>query len=158
MVKILFAALLLVPLVAAQTVKNPKLSAADLTTAKAEAEASGGSDAELVYANRLDAVEKGKFDSLAVFYLKPQAGGPQYFGVIVTDAGAKYPLKADKSGQVLPTGDRFLHIGLKYEEGKAPLLRVMGAGHDQQHNFDFRFSGTEFTVVDRSQVPLPSPN
>ncbi len=157
MAKILCAILLLVPLVAAQTVKNPKLSAADLSAAKAEAEAVGG-DAELVYANRLDALEKGKFDSLAVFYLKPQAGGPLYFGVIVTDAGAKYPLKADKSGQVLPTGDRFLRMGLKYEEGKAPLLRVMGAGHDQQHNFDFRFSGTEFQVVDRSQAPLPSPH
>jgi len=157
MAKILCAILLLVPLVAAQTVKNPKLSAADLSAAKAEAEAGGG-DTELVYANRLDALEKGKFDSLAVFYLKPQAGGPLYFGVIVTDAGAKYPLKADKTGQVLPTGDRFLRMGLKYEEGKAPLLRVMGAGHDQQHNFDFRFSGTEFQVVDRSQVPLPSPH
>ena len=148
------AALLFAALLTSQTVKNPKLSAADLAAAKAETESAGGSDAELVYANRLDALEKGKFDSLALYYLKPKAGGPVYFGEIVTDGGAKYPLKVDKSGQVLPTGDRFLRMGLKYEEGKAPLLRVMGAGTQQQHNFDFRFSGTEFTLVDRSQVPL----
>ena len=150
------AVLLLAAVLTSQTVKNPKLSAADLTTAKAEVEAAGGNDAELVYANRLDALEKGKFDSLAIFYLKPKAGGPLYYGLIATDAGSKYPLKLDKSGQVLPVGDRFLRMGLKYEEGKAPLLRVMGTGREQQHNFDFRFSGTEFTVVDRSQVPLPS--
>jgi len=143
-----------------QTVRNPKLSQQDLAAAQAEATAAGGAGAELTYATRIDAVEKGKFDSLVVIYAKPGSGGKDYYALVARD-GKKLPLAADQAGRALPAGDRFLRIGLRHEGGKAPLLRVMGAMKDpakpgeQQRNVDFQFNGAEFAVVGQSATQLP---
>src|SRR4249919_358963 len=52
--------------VAAQSIKNPRLSSEDLNAATSAAKAVQGDTAELIYAARLDAVEKGKYDCLVV--------------------------------------------------------------------------------------------
>jgi len=159
----LFAALLMilaVNQVLAQMARNPKLSPQDLAAAQAETREAGGAEAELIYATRIDAVVKGSFDSLVVIYAKPVKGGKEYFGLIARD-GKKYHLSLDQSGRALKSGDRYLRIGLKHEEGKAPLLRLMGATTEpgkpgeQQRNVDFQFNGSEFGLVGQSITPLP---
>jgi hypothetical protein len=144
----------------AQIVRNPKLSPRDLSTAQDETRGAGGAGSELVYAVRIDAIQKGSFDSLVVIYAKPGKAGKDYFGLVVRD-GKKYRLNLDQSGRALPSGDRFLRIGLRHEDSGAPLLRLMGATTEPgktgewQRNLDFRFNGTEFALIGQSTMPLP---
>jgi len=138
----------------AQLASNPKLSAPDLQAAQAETRESGGANAELIYANRLDAVQKGVYDSLIVVYSKAIKGGKDYFAVVQRE-GKKYPLTLDKGGQALKSGDKFLRMGLKHEEGKSPILRLIAATTDpkqgeKQRNVDYRFNGTDFVVESQS--------
>src|SRR5262245_110559 len=142
----------------AQLASNPKLSPADLQAAQAETRESGGANAELIYANRLDAVQKGVYDSLIVVYAKAIKGGKDFFAVIQRE-GKKYPLALDKGGQALKSGDKFLRMGLKHEEGKSPILRLIAATTDpkqgeKQRNVDFRFNGTDFAVESQSLTQL----
>ncbi len=138
--------------------RNPKISPPDLEAAQAETRQSGGAGAELIYAARLDAIQKGSFDSLIIIYSKAVKGGKDYFAVIQRD-GSKYPLVFDRQGQALKSGDKFLRMGLKHEEGKSPILRLISATTDpkrgeQQRNVDFRFTGTEFAVESQSLTQI----
>lgn len=147
----------------AQTVRNPKLGETDLLTAQSVMREAGGAEAELTYAVRIDALEKGRYETLVVVYAKPADGGPDYFALVVQDDGKRYKLAFDQSGRALKSGDHYLRIGLRHEEGKPPLLRLMGqvtergrpGTGERQRNIDYRFNGTEFVVVDQSVVPLP---
>ena len=146
----------------AQLARNPKISPPDLEAAKAETLASGGEKAELIYAARINAVARDSYDSLIVVYAKAAKIGQDYFAVILRE-GQKFPLKydpKDKLGRALKPGDKYLNIGLKHEEGKPPLLRLMSATTDkekgeQQRNLDFQFNGTEFALVGQSMMPRP---
>ncbi len=141
---------------------NPKISQPDFDAAKAEMLVSGGEKAELIYAARIDAVTRGTYDSLIVIYGKPAKSGKDLFAFIVRE-GQKSPLvldKKDKLGRALNTGDKFLQIGLRHEEGKSPLVRLMAETVDkekgrQRRNLDFQFNGTEFALVGQSLMPLP---
>lgn len=142
-----------------QLARNPKLTQADFDAATAETLAAGGEKAELIYAARLDAVQRGSYDCLIVIYAKPVKGGKEFFALVVREL-QKYPLAFDKQGRALKAGDKFLRMGLRHEEGKAPLLRLMGGTTDptkgeQQRNLDFRFNGTEFVLEAQSLMPLP---
>ncbi len=143
---------------AAQLARNPKISPPDLEAAKVETRESGGATAELIYAARLDAVQKGSFDSLIVIYAKAVKGGKDHFAVILRD-GKKHPLGFDKQGRALKAGDKFLRMGLRHEEGKSPILRLIAATTDpklgeQQRNLDFQFNGSEFALVNQSTTSL----
>lgn len=141
---------------------NPKISLPDFETAKAETLAAGGEQAELIFAARIDAVTRGSYDSLIVVYAKATRTGQNYFAIILRE-GQKYPLvfdPKDKSGRALPTGDKYLRMGLRHEDGKPPLIRLMGSTVDkekgvQQRNMDFQFNGTEFALVGQSIMSLP---
>ncbi|MBL8188910.1 MAG: hypothetical protein JNK38_12930 [Acidobacteria bacterium] len=141
---------------------NPKIALPDFESAKAETLASGGEQAELIYAARIDAVERGTYDSLIVVYAKPSKTGRDHFAVILRE-GQKLPLiadKKDKLARAFPSGDKYLRMGLRHEEGKAPLVRLMAATRDpqkgeQQRNLDFQFNGSEFVLVGESLMPLP---
>lgn len=141
---------------------NPKISQPDFEAAQAETLAAGGDKAELIYAARIDAVEQGHYDCLIVIYTKPARGGSDCFAEVVRE-GQKYPLvfdKQDKAGRAFKPGDKFLQIGLKHEEGKPALLRLMSTTVDkekgrQKRNLDFQFNGTEFAQVGQSMMPLP---
>ncbi len=142
----------------AQLARNPKISPQDLEAAKNEARESGGANAELIYAARLDAIQKGSFDSLIVIYAKAVKNGKDYFAVILRD-GKKFPLPYDKEGRALKPGDTFLHMGMRHEEGRSPILRLIAAtsapGKDnQQRNLDFQFDGSEFDLVGQSVTSL----
>lgn len=158
---VLIIAIALASVLLSQTpplVRNPKISQPDLEAAQAETRATGGVGAELVYAARIDAAQRGSYDSLIVVYAKPAKKGKDYFAVVVRD-GKKFPLTYDREGRALKAGDRFLRIGLKHEAGKAPLLRLMGATTDpskgeQQRNVDFQFNGSEFAAVGESLMPI----
>jgi hypothetical protein len=149
-----------IPTVAfAQMARNPKISPADLEAAQTETRESGGANAELIYAARLDAVQKGTYDSLIVIYAKAVKGGKDYFAVI-RRGDAKLPLAFDKQGRALKSGDKYLRMGLRHEEGKSPILRLIAQTTDpklgeQQRNLDFQFSGTEFALVAQSMTPIP---
>jgi len=142
--------------------RNPKISLPDFETAKAETLASGGEKAELVYAARIDALQRGTYDCVIVIYQKPAKAGKDWFAVVLRE-GQKFPLvldKQDKLGRALKSGDKFLRIGLKHEEGKSPLLRLIASTvdkekGDQQRNVDFQFNGTEFALTSQSMTPLP---
>ncbi len=146
----------------AQLSRNPKIAAPDLEAAKAETLAAGGEQAELIYAARIDAVTKGAYDSLIVIYAKPVKSGKDYFAVILRE-GQKLPLiadKKDKLARAFPTGDKYRQMGLRHEEGKSPLIRLMSAATDkekgeQQRNLDFQFNGAEFALVAETMMPLP---
>ncbi|MGH9801988.1 MAG: hypothetical protein ACRD82_16625 [Blastocatellia bacterium] len=146
----------------AQLARNPKIAAPDLEAAKAETLAAGGEQAELIYAARIDAVTKGSYDSLIVVYAKATKAGQDYFAVILRE-GRKLPLiadKKDKLARAFHVGDKYLRMGLRHEEGKSPLIRLMTSVTDkekgeQQHNLDFQFNGTEFVLVAQSMMPLP---
>lgn len=146
----------------AQLARNPKIAAPDLEAAKAETLASGGEQAELIYAARIDAVTKGTYDSLIVIYAKPAKSGKDYFAVILRE-GQKLSLiadKKDKLARAFPPGDKYRQMGLRHEEGKSPLIRLMSTATDkekgeQQRNLDFQFNGTEFALVAQSMMPLP---
>jgi hypothetical protein len=161
----ILAAMLLTIFVAsasAQLARNPKIAAPDLETAKAETLALGGETAELIYAARIDAVAKGSYDSLIVVYAKPAKTGQDHFAVILRE-GQKFPLiadKKDKLARAFASGDKYLRMGLRHEEGKSPLVRLMAVTNDKekgamQRNLDFQFSGSEFVLVAESLMPLP---
>ncbi len=141
---------------------NPKISQPDFDSAKTEMLAAGGEKAELVYAARIDAVTRGTFDSLIIIYDKPAKIGADAFAFILRE-GQRYPLtfgKEEKAGRALKPGDKFLQIGLRHEEGKAPLIRLMAETLDkekgrQRRNLDFQFNGTEFVMIAQSTMPLP---
>ncbi|MCG3162095.1 MAG: hypothetical protein JMDDDDMK_03334 [Acidobacteria bacterium] len=142
----------------AQMARNPKISPDDLQAAQSETRESGGANAELIYAARLDAVQKGTYDSLIVIYAKAVKGGKDYFAVIQR-GGAKFPLAFDKQGRALKSGDKFLRMGLRHEEGKSPVLRLIGQTSDpkqgdQQRNLDFQFNGGEFALISQSTTSL----
>jgi hypothetical protein len=143
---------------AAQMARNPKISPQDLNSAKDETRESGGPHAELIYAARLDVVQKGSFDSLIVIYARAAKSGKDYFAVVLRD-GKKYPLAFDGEGRALKAGDKFLRMGLKYEDGKSPLMRLIGETTDpkqgeQQRNVDFQFNGADFALVSQSLTSL----
>lgn len=142
----------------AQLPRNPKISPADLEAAQSETRQAGGANAELIYAARLDAVQKGTYDSLIVIYAKAVKGGKDYFALIQR-GDAKFPLVFDKQGQALKSGDKYLRMGLRHEEGKSPILRLIAQTTDpklgeQQRNLDFQFNGTEFVLVAQSMTPI----
>ncbi len=140
-------------------VRNPKLSSKDLDTAQSKTKQSGGNTAELIYAARLDLFQKGSYDSLIVVYAKAVKNGKDYYAMVLKD-DKSYPISYDQQGRALKSGDKFLRMGLKHEEGKAaPLLRLIGATIDQtkgeqQRNIDFRFNGTEFALESQSLMPI----
>lgn len=138
---LLCAELLLATLaVSAQQIPNKKLSQSDLEAAQAETKSAGGKEAALVYVTRLDAVQKGAFDSLVVIYAK----GNDYYAMVVR-AGKRYMLKAAQKEQAIQPGDRFQRLGIKYEEGKAPLLRLFAADSSgMMRNMDYRYNGLDF--------------
>ena len=143
---------------AAQAVRNPKLSSSDLDTAKNQMRQAGGATAELIYSVRVDAVDRGSFDSLVVVYAKAVKSGKDYYAMVFRDKKT-YTLVFDKEGRALRSGDRFLRVGLKHETGKSPILRLMGASIDpatgeQQRNLDFRFNGTEFALESQSVATI----
>jgi hypothetical protein len=164
-VLLILTAFLTLPLAApAQTIRNPKLSAEDLAAAQSVAGAEGGEGAELTYATRIDAVEKGRFDTLIVVYAKPPAarpragGGKSYFAIVVRGE-QKFPLKIDQAGRALKTGDRFLRMGLRHVEGKPPVLRLIAAANEpgageMQRNVDYQFDGQHFTLLTQTLSPL----
>ena len=155
---LLLASLLLAESASAQLARNPKLAAPDLEAAQAETLASGGEKAELIYAARLDAVTKGAFDSLIVIYAKPVKAGKDYYAVVLRE-GLKLPLAFDKQGRAFKSGDQYLRMGLKHEEGKSPILRLISSMTDpakspQQRNLDFRFNGSGFVLENQSLMPM----
>jgi hypothetical protein len=142
----------------AQLARNPKIAPADLEAAKAETRESGGPGAELIYAARLDAIQKGSFDSLIVIYAKAVKNGKDYYALVLRE-GKKHPLAFDRQGRALKAGDKFLRMGLKHEDGKSPILRLIASTTDpklgeQQRNLDFQFDGNGFTVVGQSTTAL----
>lgn len=141
-----------------QLARNPKLSAPDLEAAKTATAEAGGTNAELIYAARLDAAQRGSYDSLIVVYAKAARRGKDHFAFVLRD-GKRLPLAYDKEGRALKAGDKFLRIGLRHEEGKAPLLRLMGGMTDpvkgeQQRNVDFQFNGSEFALLGESLMAV----
>ncbi|MDX2029516.1 MAG: hypothetical protein SF339_02535 [Blastocatellia bacterium] len=153
---VLLLGLLVVP-ASAQLARNPKIGAEDLAAAQAETSLAGGASAELIYAARLDAVQKGAFDCLIVIYSKSIKNGKDFFAVILRGE-KKHPLALDKAGRALKAGDKFLRMGLRHEEGKPPLLRLIASATDpvkgeQQRNLDYRFNGAEFALETQSLVP-----
>jgi hypothetical protein len=149
-----FAVLLVFGQISAQVVRNPKLSPKDLDAAQSITKEAGGATAELIYTTRIDAIQRGSFDSLVVIYAKASKGSKDYYALVARD-GKNYPLVFDKQGRALKAGDKFLRMGLKHEEGKPPLLRLMGAfintdKSEMQRNLDFQFSGNGFALVDQS--------
>lgn len=141
---------------------NPKISQPDFDAAKTEMLVAGGEKAELIYAARIDAVQRGSYDCLIVVYQKPARVGKDSFVFVLRD-GQRLPLvvdKQDKLGRALKSGDKFLRIGLKHEDGKSPLLRLIASTTDkekgeQQRNVDFQFDGTAFSLIGQSMTPLP---
>lgn len=154
----LLAALWVSSAAATQTIRNPKLSAEDLTAAQTTVTEVGGEGAELTYATRIDAAEKGSFDTLIVIYAKPARGGKDYFGLVVRGE-QKLPLKFDKSGRALKQGDQFLRMGLRHAEGKPPVLRLIAAAKEagqgeMQRNVDYQFDGQNFALISQTLSPL----
>jgi hypothetical protein len=143
----------------AQLASNPKLGSKDLATARSLARELGGADAELVYAARLDVIQKGSFDCLVVIFAQTAKQGKEFYAA-VAQADKRYPLIYQQPGPALKSGDKFLRIGLKYEEGRSPLLRLMAAATipgqgEMQRNVDFQFNGSQFTLIGQSVTPIP---
>ena len=144
---------------AAQTIKNPRLSASDLDAATAAARSVQGPEAELVYATRVDAIEKGKLNCLVVVSASGTGDTKKYVVQVIRD-GSAFKLAAGETGNALPPGDRFLKIGLRHEVGKAPILRLMSATREKgdqderQRNLDFQYQGTEFALVGQSVTSI----
>lgn len=155
---LLIASLSLCASAAAQTVPNPKLSPEDLGAAQSVA-AAGGEGAELTYAARIDAVEKGRFDSLVVIFAKPAPSGKEYYATVVRGEN-RYALKLDDAGRALKPGDRFLRMGLRHAEGKAPVVRLIAATKNEagrgemQRNLDYQFDGKQFALIAQTLSPL----
>jgi hypothetical protein len=126
--------------VGAQQIPNKKLSQSDLEAAQSELKSAGGKDAVLIYTTRLDAVQRGAFDSLVVIYSK----GNDHYAMVVR-GGKRYMLKAAQKEQAIQPGNRFLRLGIKYEEGKAPLLRLFATDSSgAMRNMDYRYNGLDF--------------
>lgn len=144
--------------ISAQTIKNPKLAPADLSTAQSVVSEVGREGAELTYATRIDAAQKGSYDTLVIIYAKPGKNGKDYFG-LVARGDQKYPLKIDKFGRAIKSGDKFLRMGIRHVEGQAPMLRLMastteaGKG-EMQRNVDYQFDGQNFALISQSISPL----
>jgi len=142
-----------------QVVRNPKLSPADLDSAREATREAGGAEAQLVYATRIDAIAKGSFDSLVVIYSKGKEPAKEYYAVVLRE-GKQFPVVGSKRGTAFPPGDRFLRIGLRHEAGAAPILRLMsatketGQSEERQRNLDFQFNGTEFAMTGESITSL----
>ncbi|MEP7340708.1 MAG: SDR family NAD(P)-dependent oxidoreductase [Acidobacteriota bacterium] len=96
---------------------------------------------------RIDSVQRGSYDSLIVIYQKPAKAGKDCFAFVLRE-GQRVPLvfdKQDKQGRALKSGDKLLRIGLKHEEGKSPLLRLIAStvGKEKgQHSVMRIFSST----------------
>lgn len=140
----------------AQLPSNPKIGAEDLLAAQTAVTEAGGASAELLYAARLDAIQKSTFDCLVVIYAKPLKNGKDYFAMILRNS-EKLPLALDKQGRALKPGDKYSRMGLKHEEGKSPILRLIAEFNEpakgkQQRNLDYRFNGTAFTLENQSVV------
>jgi hypothetical protein len=125
----------------AQLIANKKLAPSDLEAAQSEVKSAGGKEAQLVYATRLDAAVKGTFDSLVVVYAK----GSEHYAMVVR-AGKRLMLGQSSGGTVIKAGDQFQRMGIKYEDGKAPLLRFYSLAGSALKATDYRFNGTEFAV------------
>ncbi len=141
--KVMLLTLLVVCAVSAsaQLIANKKLSPDDLGAAQSEIKAAAGKDAQLVYATRLDAALKGTFDSLVVVYAK---GNDHY--AMVLRAGKRMMLETSKGATAIKAGEQFQRMGVKYEEGKAPLLRFFSLNGGALKATDYRFNGTEFAL------------
>lgn len=143
--KVMWLALLLslvvvvVGTASAQLIANRKLSPDDLGAAQSEMKSAGGKEAQLVYATRLDAVTKGTFDSLVVIYSK----GSDHYAMVVRE-GKRMMLETAKGATAIKAGEQFQRMGIKYEEGKAPLLRLFSLNGGALKMTDYRFNGTEF--------------
>jgi hypothetical protein len=93
-----------------------------------------------------------------VIYAKPVKTNKEYFAVVLRET-RKLPLAFDRQGRVLKSGDRYLRMGLKHEEGKSPVVRIIASTADpvrgeQQRHLDFRFNGTAFALETQSQAPI----
>jgi len=114
-----------------------------------------GDTAELIYAARLDAVEKGKYDCLVVISSIGAGQSKRYIAQVVRP-GNTYKLVGGQNGNALPAGDTYLRMGLRYQEGKSSILRLMSVmtetstNIDKQRNLDFQFNGTEFVLLGQS--------
>ena len=139
---LLFTILLaLVGSAAAQLIANKKLSPSDLGAAQSEIKSAAGKDAQLVYATRLDAATKGVFDSLVVIYAK----GSDHYAMIVRD-GKRLMLEQSKGGTAIKAGEQFQRMGIKYEDGKSPMIRLFSLNSGALKATDYRFNGTEFAL------------
>jgi hypothetical protein len=163
---ILPALILLCAVATAQTVRNPKLSADDLSTAQTLTREEAGENGELVYATRIDAINQRSYDCLIVIYARVVNGQKETFALIrqTTPGGPKkYRLAVDQaksSGRVLPVGDRYLRMGLRHEAGTTPILRLMSAtredkeSEERQRNLDFQFDGAQFKLIGETITSL----
>ena len=138
---LLMVLLALVVSASAQLIANKKLSPDDLGAAQSEIKAAAGKDGQLVYATRLDAATKGAFDSLVVIFAK----GNDHYAMVLRD-GKRMMLAAAKGGTAIKLGEQFQRMGVKYEEGKAPLLRLYSLGGATLKWTDYRYNGTEFAL------------
>ncbi|QQS48626.1 MAG: hypothetical protein IPM66_08385 [Acidobacteriota bacterium] len=143
----------------AQIARNPKLSPDDQSLAQSQSREAGGAGAELVYAARLDLVQKGSFDSLVVIYSSRVKAGKEFYGFVYRN-DKRFPLVFDQEGRALKSGDAYYRIGLRHGESGSPVLRLMGSFTDQTkremiRNLDFQFDGNAFALIGQSTFPLP---
>src|SRR5262245_58468260 len=75
----------------AQLASNPKLGSKDLAAAQSLVRDLGGADSELIYAARLDVIQKGSFDCLVVVFTQTGKQGKEYYAA-VAQADKNYPL------------------------------------------------------------------
>lgn len=157
MLALLFVVSICASAAEAQIARNPKLAKQDLDIAQAQSREAGGPQSELVYAVRLDLVQKGSFDSLVVVY---QTRDNKDIHSFVFRDNKRFPLAFDKQGRALRSGDSFYRVGIKHVDSGSPVLRLMGTFFDQSRrelvrNLDFQFDGNAFALVDQSSFPLP---
>jgi outer membrane lipoprotein-sorting protein len=139
--KVMLWVVLLAVTASAQLIANRKLSPDDLGAAQSEMKSAGGKDAQLVYATRLDAVTKGTFDSLVVIYSK----GSDHYALVVRE-GKRMMLETAKGATAIKAGEQFQRMGIKYEDGKSPLIRFFSLNGGALKATDYRFNGTEFAA------------
>ena len=139
--KVLLWVLMCAVSVSAQLIANKKLSPSDLGAAQSEIKDAAGKDAQLVYATRLDAAMKGVFDSLVVIYAKSN----DHYAMVLRD-GKRLMLEQAKGGTAIKAGEQFQRMGVKYEEGKAPLIRLFSLNGGALKATDYRYNGTAFVA------------
>ena len=141
--KVMLLAMLLslVGTASAQLIANRKLSPDDLGAAQSEMKSAGGKEAQLVYATRLDAVTKGTFDALVVIYSK----GSDHYAMVVRE-GKRMMLETAKGATAIKAGEQFQRMGIKYEDGKSPLLTMFSLNGGVLKMTGYRFNGTEFAL------------